>query len=267
MIHSIVNLTTDLERFGVKLPETVLDARATLTEARRVTAQQPLSDLDAEYAAGLITAENVAEKVTEAAGRLASREHNQQALNAIENGCTRTMYAGLRDAGEKILKTLTKPFEDAAAVVQTAGTYFGSDPTPEQIIAGGVPAVAAHEKLGAALNTLNQIRGLRVALADCGYGAPDHGEQDVTWWIAGAKDQHSVDTARRAYSAPGNTFHNLAALGYTLRLNTPAEADRVASGARAATEKAEEAAREAALAEHRESWAPSLAVMAAQAER
>jgi hypothetical protein len=264
VIINIISLTTDLEHFGAKLPKDVLDARATLTEARLASAHQPLLDLEAEYDAGDINAGNVAEKLAEATSRLAARTHNQQALNAIENGCTRTMRAGLRDAGERILKALTKPFDEAAEVVQTAGRYFGSDPTPEQIIAGGVPALAAHEKLEGALHTLTQIRSLRVSLADCGYGP---GEQDVTWWISEARDVEALEHAERAYSAAGNAFHNLAAAGFTLRMNTPEEARRVATGARAATDAAEAAAREAQLKEHRESWAPALKVIDEEAGR
>jgi hypothetical protein len=92
-------------------------------------------------------------------------------------------------------------------------------------------------------------------------------EQEVTWWIAGAEDNAALDAAHRAYSAPGNAFHNLAAAGFTLRMNTPAEAERVAAGARAASEAQAEAERQAQLREHRESWAPPLAYMAASTEQ
>lgn len=264
MIGNIISFTTDLEHFGATLPKAALDARATLTEARLTAAHQPLSDLEAEYAAGQITADNVAAKIIEAASQLAAREHKQQALNAVENGCNRTIRLALRDAGDRILKSLTKPFNEAAAIVQTAGSYFGSDPTPEQIVAGGVPALAAHEKLADALQTLTRIRSLRVALADCGY---DGTEQDVTWWISEARDVAALEYATRVYTAPGHAFHNLAAAGFTLRLNTPADAERVASGARAATDAAEAAARDASLKEHRESWAPTLEALKAQGER
>lgn len=262
MLTNYNTLTTELEHFGATLPKSVADARRILAEARKAAAVQPLDDLGEQYAAGSVTAANVSKMLHATAGALAARDNLHAALTQIENGCHRTMRDGIRDNGEKILKALRPAFDNAATIVQTAGRYFGSDPTAEQIMAGGVAAVAAHEQLADALHTLTRIRNLRVNLADCGYGAPDHAEQDTTWWIARAADSETLDAARRAYIAPGHAFHNLAAAGFTLRMNTPAEAERVAAGARAATEAREEAEREAHLKEHRESWAPSLGYMA-----
>lgn len=259
MITDYIKLTHDLETYGATLPKPVTAARATLAAAKETAAAQPLADLAAEYQSGKVTAANVGARMTEAGQALAGVDHIRQVLTTIENGVTGTIRAGIRTDAEKILTGLRPAFDEAAAIVQTAGAHFGSTATAEQILAGGVDAVVANQHLTQALNTLTQLRGLRVALCDCGYGAD---EQDVTWWIAGADDALALDTARRAYTAPGDAFHNLAALGFTLRMNTPQEAERVATGAQNATDAREAAQREEALREHRESWAPSLAYAA-----
>lgn len=255
MISDYIKLTHDLETHGATLPKPVTAARATLAAAKETAAAQPLADLAGEYRTGKITAANVGARMTATGQALAATDHIRQVLATVENGVAGTIRAGIHDSAETMLLALRPGFDDAAAIVQTAGSHFASGATAEQILAGGVDAVVASQHLNDALNTLGQVRGLRVALADCGYG-PD--EQDVTWWIAGADDAESLATARRAYTAPGNAFHNLAALGFTLRMNTPQEAEKVAAGARSATDAREAAAREEALRDHRESWAPSL---------
>lgn len=265
MITDYIKLTHDLETFGATMPKTVTNARATLAAAKEAAAHQPLSDLAAEYQSGKVTAANVGARMTAAGNALAVVDHIRQVLSTIENGVTGTIRAAIRSDAEKILTALRPAFDQAATVVQTAGTHFGSSATADQILAGGVPAVLASQQLSEALNTLTQIRALRIALADCGYGSPDNDAQDVTWWIAEAEDSTALTTARRAYTAPGDAFHNLAALGFTLRMNTSQEAARVAAGAKAATDAREAAQREEALREHRESWAPSLQYAASHA--
>ena len=118
------------------------------------------------------------------------------------------------------------------------------------LIAAGSKAVAANEGLAAALDTLNAIRTLRIDVADCAHES----EQDVTWWINGARDMQHLAQAMWAYNGAGNAFHALAHAGFTLRMNTAAEAAKVAAGAQATTDAEEAAAREAELKEYRESW-------------
>ncbi len=102
MIGPYVTLANDLETYGVKLPKTVTDARATIEAANAAAAVQPVADLAADYAAGKITAANVADRLHDTASRIAAVDNMRAALTAVDSGCQLTTRRGIRDSAEKI---------------------------------------------------------------------------------------------------------------------------------------------------------------------
>lgn len=244
-------LIADLAGYGVTIDKSVTDALALLAAAREVVVTDPTADLRTEYEAGALTVDNVRERMITAATVAAAAERIRLAAQTIEGSVSGTVNAWIRANGDSIIKQLQPKFTEAAAVVQVAGQHFAPNATAETILKGGAEAAAAHEKLSQALATLDHLRSLRMSVAD----VTGDGPQDATWWIDSARDVAELDRAGYAYRGSGNAFHALAHAGFTLRMNTTADATRVASGARATTEAEETAAREAHLAEHRESWA------------
>lgn len=240
MFTSHPRTITDLAAFGVKIDQEVTNAMALLDAARATTLRNPTGDLAAAYDAGTLTLDNIAEQITTAATIAAASERVHLAANTIEQCVHGTIRAWIRANADTILKTLRPQFDQAAAIVQVAAKHFAPGATDKQILAGGSPAVVAHEKLAAALMTLGQIRALRVNVGECARW----GEQDASWYITGAKDMADLDRAHFAYTGTGDGFHALAYAGFTLRLNTPAEAAKVAAGAQATTDQAEAKARE-----------------------
>lgn len=258
MINNHSRIVADLRAAGVTVPKHVSAALDLLKTARETMLTDPTAGLRDEYDAGTLTTTNVAERMIHAATIAAAAERLRLALVTIEQAVTRTVNVWLKTDADKIVTALRPAFDEAAAIVQTAGAHFPPHASAAQILDGGAAAAAAHEQLAEALAALDHLRNLRVSVA---YAAGE-GEQDASWWIADARDAGALEQAQRAYYGSGNAFHALAHEGFTLRLNTTAEAARVAAGARAATEAEEHARREAALKEHRESWAPFLAALA-----
>lgn len=252
MITDYPRFMIDLASFGVKLDPAVAEAMAVIEEARDVRNARPLEDLASKYARGEVTSRNTREQIIEAATLAAGSERIHLAAAQIENAACGTLRAWVKKNSDQIVDQLRLAFDQRAAHVAVAAHYFPPDATPAQLVAAGAAAVEAHEGLDATLSTLNTLRSLRVEVADCaGFGAD---EQDATWWIAGARDAASLEHARRLFHGVGNAFHALAHAGFTLRMNTTAEAAKVAAGARAITDAREAAEREAAAAEVRESW-------------
>ncbi|GAA1783538.1 MAG: hypothetical protein LCH77_09760 [Actinobacteria bacterium] len=241
------NVARSLRDAGLTLPkesQAALDALTALAAARDA---DPAAE--AVAAAGSITARNAAARLSELATALTVKDHAATAFTTLEQPLARRFFDGLRDAGDDLITAMRPRFDTAAAVVHTAGRYFPPGASKSAVLDAGDQAVTAYRDLDAALDTLARIRNARVILGDLS-GQP---EQHVSWFIAKAADAAALDNAARLFTAPGNAFHNLAHGGYTLRLNTRAEAAQVARGAHDATTAREVAEAEARGKELRES--------------
>lgn len=250
-MNSLMAVTArTLTAAGLELPAaaaTCLAVDEAATEAANVA---PTADLAALIATGEMTPENVGPAVTEAAGKLAAQQYAAQVVRDLDGPLRTAFNAALRADAPRLLKTLRRPFDQAAAVVHAAAEHFAPGASAEDVLAGGAAAAAAHEQLAAALGTLGRIRGARVALAEiCG-----EGEQDPSWWIANAADDAELDRARWAWAQPGDPFHALAYAGFRLRLNTATEAASVTSQAAAVTAEHEAAEQARLVAEITDGW-------------
>lgn len=246
----------NLHRLGVPVPDDLAALLATLDAINATSNAQPTADLAEQVAAGTITAGNVGEVIERVAYALAAKQYVHQVARELESPIARAAGRVMREQAEPIIKALRPTWDKAAAGVMAAGQHFPPGATAEQVLAGGTSSAAAWESLAANLNTLTQIRSVRCDLAGAGYGPS---QQDATWWIASAPDADALARANGLMHGPGETFHKLAHAGFTLRLNTAGEAQRVEKGAHAATAQAQAEAEATALAKHREEHAAELA--------
>lgn len=248
MITNFPRFIADLEKFGAKTDATVAEQLQIVAAARAVAQTQPLADLQAAY--GTLTPDNAAQAIIDAATLAAGSQRIQEASNVVIAAAGGTLRRWVGAHEDEIVKAMRPTWDKAAEVVHAAGRHFPPGASPEFILRGGAAAATAYEGLSAALDVLAQVRSLRVEVADCRGGE----QQSAEWYITGAEDLDHLDTARRAYHGGGSCWHALAHAGFTLRLNTKAEAAKVAAGARSVSDAREQAAREARSAEIRESW-------------
>ena len=238
-------LAAQLEQVGVRPSppmQEVLDTFTALQAARdanhTATAQTATAD-------GKLTPTNAAKLLTEHAQRLVVADKIRAAYDDFENPLRRVWYAAIREAHADLLEQLRERFAEPANVAQSAGRFFGSDPTPDDILAGGPEAVELWQRLSDALSALSAIRSVRAQIADIA----GEGDQQAAWWVANVSDAPSLQLAHRVFSGTGDAFLNLAHAGFELALNSAAEADRiVATAQRVTTERQAKADQERAAA-------------------
>jgi hypothetical protein len=248
VITNYVRLVANLEKYGVATDGTVARTLAIIDAANAVANTQPLKDLQAAY--GDLTPDTTAHAIIDAASLAAGSQRIREASGVVIGAANGTLRQWIGQHEDKIVKALRPAWDQAAAVVHVAGKHFPPGASPESILGAGVAAATAYQGLASALDTLAQIRSLRAEVADCA----GSGEQDVTWYITGAKDLDALEAAGRAFHGSGSCWHALAFAGFTLRLNTRTEADRLAAGARSVSDAKEQAEREARAAELRDGW-------------
>ncbi|CAN5322016.1 hypothetical protein BH11ACT1_BH11ACT1_18080 [soil metagenome] len=247
--------TRQLESVHVELPKAARVALDALTALRTALDTTPTAN-DFE-APGKLTAASAADALHELARRLTVHEKSGAAHVELQRIAVTQFHKAIRSNADQLITALRKPFDEAATIVHTAGRHFPPGASHAAILAAGPEAASAWHQLGAAITQLDTIRSLRMQIGD----VAGHGEQTVEWYIESATDAKALEAAQRAYTGVGNAFHALAAAGFTLRLNTEDEAHKVANLAvKVSTERAK-ADEDAALKDHRESWAPSLAAM------
>lgn len=106
-------------------------------------------------------------------------------------------------------------------------------------------AVEAWHNLAAAKVTLTQVTNARATIAEV---ERDHSPAYLHY-ITGNHTQAQLWHAEAEYSGVGHGLHNLARAGFTLRLNTKAEAQKLAETARTKTEQQQAQADAARIAD------------------
>lgn len=238
-LHSTARTFTNL---GIELPKActqALELADAITEATTTTAA---AELNNGITDGSITPANVVKKLREAAQAMLIAERLPQAAQATESALTAAFNAGIRDNAEDLIDQLSEPFNTAAATVTTAGRHFQPEANAATVLAAGVEAAAAWQDLTEARSTLAQIRNARAIIADL--------ERDNThpalFYIAGPLTAQDVWNVQSNWGGAGDFFHHLTHEGYSLNLNTSAEARAIEESAQATAE--EQAATAAATA-------------------
>ncbi len=253
----IQSLAHDLQALGLDLPEqarTALDVQAAALTAASAT---PTEDLRADAEAGTLDPATIGARVREAAlalnARAAAHEVARELIHPLQKVATRAVMA---DA-DRIVKAMRPAFDTVAAGIAEAAARFDPDTSPERVIATGPEATAAYRTLDQHRATLDRVHAVRATLTrSYGYGAT--GTPAAAWYVATFVDFAQVERAQRLLEqdgGPGGQWLRLASAGYRLRLNTATEAAAVLAKAHGATDRAQRAAEQRSLAEHRRQYA------------
>lgn len=233
MFAEIRRIDRTFNGLGIDLPKECQDASALANAALAATNSPAVQDLHDAILSGTITPKNIAAKLTESAISLMAAERIITAAEGTQSAINTIYYGALRAHADQLVTALRPAFDEAAAVIQTAGKHFAADANEREILNAGMEAVSAWHNLAAAKTTMTQIINARATIADA--------ERDHTsaylHYITGNHTQAQLWQAEAEYTGVGHGLHNLARAGYTLHLNTKTEAQKLAETARTRTEK------------------------------
>lgn len=235
----------DLTAHNVTVPEKAVRAADTYRAALTAAAEAPAADLHAALMDGTLTPDSVGPMVREAAIRQAAAQNAHQVITALRTTFNKVIRDALREHQSQIVADLRKEFEPAAKAVTTAAKHFGPDTTAEDVITARPDVVKQFNALAAHSQTLDTVSRLyRSLLSDITRELP---ADIVTLFVAKADDLNQADDLYRNR----DRWISLARAGFTLRLNTPAEAASVTAGAAAKAAAALEAEKQKAVAASR----------------
>jgi hypothetical protein len=220
------SLAHDLAAWGVELPapaRTAVAVFAALTE--EVLGKPPTVPLRHTIEDGTLDPAEAAERVRQAALDLAVHERAVQVARDLQYPLQKAFSRGLQTDVDAMFAALAIPFTEAAEVMHTAAS-LPLDLTAEQALSDETLADTWRE-LGRARGILDALRGLRRHLHHS-YGMGPRTGTHVVWFLADVADDDALEHAQAVYrerdSGRGGAWHALAAAGYRLHLNTPAQA-------------------------------------------
>jgi hypothetical protein len=205
-----------LGALGVAVPEgvqRVLDLDAALVAAATA---DPLDVIRAGILGGTLTPAKAPKALGDAASAMLAVEKAEDARRALLPTLDLVARQALAADAERIVADLRPAFDDAAARLVADLAVLGPEPD-KRALTTPAGAHAWHDR-EAALAVLADVHTVRTDLAEVGHGGAEAG-----WYVAGHLDG----------ALPANPWRwwDVIAAGYTLRLNTAAEADAVAQGA------------------------------------
>lgn len=245
MFAEIRRIDRTFAGLGIDLPKDCQDASALANAALSATNTPAIQDLHDGILAGTITPKNIAAKLTESAISLMAAERIHTAAEGTQSAINTLYYGALKAHADALVTALRPAFDEAAAVIQTAGKHFAPDANERDILKAGMEAVEAWHNLAAAKVTLTQVINARATIAEV---ERDHSPAYLHY-ITGNHTQAQLWHAEAEYSGVGHGLHNLARAGFTLHLNTRAEAQKLAETARTKTEQQQAQAEAARIAD------------------
>lgn len=250
-------LTNTFASLHIDLPKECQDASALANAALAATNSPAVQDLHDGILAGTVTPKNIAAKLTESAIALMAAERIHTAPEGTQSAVNTLYFGALKTNADKLVAALRPAFNEAAAVIQTAGKHFDPDANERDILSAGMEAVEAWHNLAAAKVIMTQIINARATIADT---ERDHSPAYLHY-ISGNYTQAQLWQAEAEYTGVGHGLHNLARAGFTLHLNTKAEAQKLAETARTKTEQQQAQAEAARIADSKRdsSLAPQVA--------
>jgi len=244
MFYELRNATRVFAGLNIELPKESQAAAVLADAILNATTETAGADLNASILDGTTTIENIGDKLRETALAMLAAERIPAAAQATQGAVNGAFFAAIRANADSLIKALRKPFDQAARTITEAGRHFAPDANAGTILAAGVEAAAAWEQLDAARNLMAQIRNARVIIAEA--------ERDNTpshlLYIAPITDLGRIHLAEALYSSTGDALHRLTHEGFTLRLNTAAEAKAMVEAAKTTAQRATEQAQAAANA-------------------
>jgi len=262
MFAEIRRIDRTFATLNIDLPKECQDASALANAALAATNSPAIQDLHEGILSGTITPKNIGAKLTDSAISIMAAERIITAAEGTQSAINQIYFQALKANADKLVAALRPAFDEAAGVIQTAGKHFAADANERDILNAGMEAVNAWHNLASAKTTAMQIINARAVIADA---ERDHSPAYLHY-ITGTHTQAQLWQAEAEYSGVGHGLHNLARAGFTLRLNTKAEAQKLAETARTKTEQQQAQAEAARIAESKRdsSLAFELAARAAQ---
>jgi hypothetical protein len=231
-------LQSPLAECGVALPPSAQTALDTLAALQAEASRDVVAEALAAAISTPLTPKNAGKRVQELATALTARTRAVEAAQHYE----RAVLDQFRDAivahTDDLIIAMRPYFDAAAKVVQEAGALIDPDRPPTT--SDGLHVLEVAQALDDAQRRLSVVQTARIRVCEMG----GYAEPDASWFIAEAADSDALALARM-WKKRGD-WHRLARAGFTLRLNTPAEAAAVVSNAAAnanAAEKAKQRAR------------------------
>lgn len=234
---SVQFVQSSLAECGVSLPPTAQRASDTLTALQAEASRDVVAEALAAASSSPLTPKNAGKRVQELAGALTARDRAGEAAQHYE----RVVLDQFRDAivasSDDLIIAMRPYFDEAAAILHTAGTLIDPDVPPT--VNDGLDVLEVAQSLDEASRRLSAVQTARVRVAEMrGYAVAD-----ASWFIESAADDEALRLARLWKK---RSWHRLTRAGFKLRLNTPAEAEAVVlNAARSAAEvhEAEQRAR------------------------
>jgi hypothetical protein len=228
-----------LQALGVELPADAAEAVDTWAAASVLRSESPEGALRDAASAGTLTAENVGAAITSAAAALVARDKVPEMVSSLDFPLSRRFVQAIQTNADQIVLAMREQFDAAADELAKAATVVPLDADAAAVLNLGPDAATAWHQLAHAAGVLDAIASARTNLARR-YAHADRSQLGAALFVAGVETSQDLDRANAAYSgagpymtgAPqpqGGAWRRLLDAGFTLHLNTVAEAAEAAS--------------------------------------
>lgn len=209
-----------LDQLGATIPAEIADVAETRRAIGDLMVTPPTLAFEQDLAAGNITSANAAERIMAAATAKTAHDNAIQIARNADPILDKLERRALVQHGDRIIEAMRPAFDQAAAALATFVDVFGTHPDPKDVLAARADGSELWQAHTNAVALLDDVRRICSMLAVANYFA----EPDCSWFIAAADNSERLSQARAAAS---RGFDDLAAEGFTLRLNTADEARTV----------------------------------------
>lgn len=226
-----------LAECGVPLPPAAQTAIDTLAALEGEGSRDVVAEAIEAAANSPLTPKNAGKRVQDLAAALTARDRAAEAARHYERAVLDEFRLAIVASSDELVVAMRPYFDEAAKVVQEAGAIIDPDRPPTTN--DDLHALELVQALDEAQRRLFVAQSTRLRVAEMSGFA----EADASWFIEAAADLEQLRLARM-WKKRG--WHRLTRAGFTLRLNTPAEAAAVvdrATGVSAAAEEAKQRAR------------------------
>jgi len=228
MSDDLYGLALKLEAIGVTPPDPMVNALAVWSAVREVQTDDVLADLKASVANCAVSEKDAVKQVKAAAVALAQRDWGMQVAQNLSKSFVDAQKLVIQYNADEIVTRMRVPFDEATATITNTIQTLGPDPQSVDLNAAGPVVSTAKQQWQAAVQTLAKIEAVLARMVLMGYGSDG---RRVTWFLADAFDEDTIDQAQQVFQAHGDGFTNLIFAGVALHLNTADEAAALAAAA------------------------------------
>lgn len=249
MTVDLRTIASKLGKFELELPPASSEALAVEDAVRAELAHAKSASDDAHFRDELavVTPADAAELVRTVAARLTVADQARRISGMLSQSLSVRVRDAVAEDAEAIIVSMRPAWDAAADALAASRDVFGDRPDAEAIRRAGPAAGSAWAARLKSLETLSELRWVRVALMPvCGPG-----RQSAAMYVA---DVDSLELGNEVFGSPGNDLENLSNAGCRLRLNTAAEIAALGSNQRLKRDPEAEAEREKRIADLKHRW-------------